>query len=415
MSKKIIKVGIVGAGARGIGCFGKLLGETSGVQITCLCDNNPVRMECGSRRLAGEQRLYTKPEEMFKEEELDAVVITSPDFLHEEHAVAALRSGVNVLIDKPLATTVKGCVNIIQAAEKSNKTVMIGFNLRHDPTLKKLKAIIDDGILGNIFLIENREFYDGGKTYMSRWNRKREWSGGLWIHKGSHDFDVFQWLLGFPKPVKVSAVAGLNVLNPQHIPFDLRKGEKVGPTCHECAYRESCPDVAIYDAGKHPEWSDEARECDGYSKDLCMYMSDKDVHDNGIAIVEYDNGARASHMECFITPICDRLYTVIGDKGQAEVSLHERTITVRPRWSNDVTIHKIAEVKGGHGGADAGLVHSFLEFIRGNGATSSTAEHGMWSTAVGEAAEIACRESRTVFVNELMKTACSPSGEEHND
>ncbi len=407
MSKKIIKVGIVGAGARGIGCFGKLLDGTAGVEITCLCDNNPVRMEHGRKRLKGEQRLYAKPEEMFEKEELDAAVITSPDFLHEEHAITALKSGVNVLIDKPLATTVKGCKNIIRTAEKAKKAAMIGFNLRHDPTLKRLKKIIDDGTLGKVFLIENREFYDGGKTYMSRWNRKREWSGGLWIHKGSHDFDVFQWLLGFPKPVKVSAVAGLNVLNPQHIPFEVKKGKPVGPTCHECSYQKSCPDVAIYDAEKFPEWNDEARKCDDYSRDLCMYTSDKDVHDNGITIVDYDSGARASHLECFVTSLTDRLYTVVGDKGQAEVSLHDRTITVRPRWSGDVVTYKIAEVKGGHGGADTGLVYSFLEFIRGNGTTSSTAEHGMWATAVGEAAEIACREGKTVFVNELMKAACS--------
>jgi predicted dehydrogenase len=308
-----------------------------------------------------------------------------------------------VLIDKPLATTVKGCNEIIKAAEKSGKTVMIGFNLRHDPTLKRLKKIIEDGILGKIFLIENREFYNGGKTYMSRWNRKLEFSGGLWVHKGSHDFDVFQWLLDFPKPVKVSATAGINALNENNIPFEVEKGKPVGPTCSKCEYNHICPDNHYKEKELPREWGDEAAEVDNYYKDLCIFTSDKDTHDNGIAIVEYEGGIRASHMECFVTSMSDRLYTVIGDKGQAEVSLHGKKIIVRPRWTQEVVTYDIPEASGGHGGADPGLVESFLDIIRGDSSNTSTAEHGMFSTAVGQAAEISSRENRMVFIKELME------------
>ena len=73
-------------------------------------------------------------------------------------------------------------------------------------------------------MMENREFYDGGRTYMARWNGKKSESGGLWIHKGSHDFDVFNWLLNFPKPKKVSAFAGMNVFTPQNFPFEVKDG-----------------------------------------------------------------------------------------------------------------------------------------------------------------------------------------------
>jgi predicted dehydrogenase len=297
--------------------------------------------------------------------------------------VAVLKKGMNVLIDKPLATTVKGCKEIIKAAEDSGKTVMIGFNLRHDPTLKRLKKLIDDGVLGKVFLVENREFYDGGKTYMSRWNRKYELSGGLWVHKGSHDFDVCQWLLGFPTPVKVSACAGVNILNEENLPFETEEGKPAGPTCSACAYKDICPDYHYRETGLPEEWGEEATKVDNYHKDLCMYLSDKNTHDNGFSIVEYDNGSRASHMECFITPFSDRMYTVVGDK--------------------EIDTYKIPEISGGHGGADPGLVSSFIDIIKGSSSNTSTAEHGMMSTAVGQAAEISCRENRTVFIEELMK------------
>ena len=402
MTKKNIKVGIIGAGNRGIACFGTYLEKCDGAEVVALCDPNEVRMKAAGKKFAKTPNLYKTVEKMADNETLDAVIVTSPDYCHAENAVAALQKGLNVLLDKPLATTVKGCKEILSAAKESGKTVMIGFNLRHDPTLKRLKSIIDDGILGKIFMIENREFYDGGKTYMSRWNRKYELSGGLWIHKGSHDFDVFNWLLNFPKPIKVSASAGVNVLNDQNLPFEVEEGKPAGPTCSKCYYKGICKDC-FKEVGDSEEWGDEATEADGYSKDLCMYLSDKDTHDNGMAIVEYQGGIRASHMECFITSISDRRYTVVGDLGQAEVSLHDKIISVYPRWSKEVITYKIPETDGGHGGADPGLIDSFLEVIKGSAGNTSTAEHGMISTAIGQAAEISVREERMVFVDELFK------------
>jgi predicted dehydrogenase len=398
-----LKFGIIGAGSRGIAAFGEIIKKHPGAELVALCDPNPVRMKEGARILGLELNFYGSITEMIKQEKLDAVVITSPDFYHEENAVEALKSGINVLIDKPLATTVKGCRNIIETAEKTGKVIMIGFNLRHNAVLKRLKSIISAGTVGDVFLLENREFYDGGRTYMSRWNRSYAKCGGLWIHKGSHDFDVFQWLLDFPKPVKVSSFAGINVLNPEHIPFEVAPGTKVGPTCHQCAYGDICPDkYTIADIQNSP-WKDEAVAVDGYAKDLCMYTSDKDNHDNGIAMVEYENGIRASHLECFITPINDRLYTIVGTLGQIEASLTKRTIKVFPRWSSEVVTYEIPEEEGGHGGADPKLVDYFIKVLRGELPNGSTAEHGMWSTAVGQAAEIARRESRVVEIKELFE------------
>ena len=171
-------------------------------------------MEAAAKTIDISPNMYETVEQLLKNEELDACVITSPDCYHEANAVAVLNKGISVLIDKPLATTSAGCKNIINAAEKTNSIAMIGFNLRHTAVLKRLKQIVRDGVLGRIFMIENREFYDGGRTYMSRWNRKYSISGGLWIHKGSHDFDVFNWLLDFPKPKKVSAFAGGGCIKP---------------------------------------------------------------------------------------------------------------------------------------------------------------------------------------------------------
>ncbi|MBR7107144.1 MAG: Gfo/Idh/MocA family oxidoreductase [Lentisphaeria bacterium] len=401
-NQKKLKFAIVGTGNRGVLCFGKMLVKRDDCEIVALVDPNHVRSAAAAEMLDIKPAFFKSISDMLKEIKPDAVIITSPDYTHCENAIIALDGGCNVLLDKPLATHVSDCRNIIAAADRSSKILMMGFNLRHHPVLKKLKSLLDQGVAGKVFMIENREFYHGGRTYMARWNGDYAKSGGLWIHKGSHDFDVFQWLMDFPKPVRVSSFSGLNVLDEQHLPFKLRPGVEAGPNCRRCAYAKECPD--IYDCRESKLFGEDAIAVDGYYKDNCIYVSPKSVHDNGMSIVEYDNGAKAVHSECFIGPINDRKYTIWGDRATIEVSLTNREITVYPRWSQDTVTHKIApDDGGGHGGADPLLLEAFVNALKNGEASSSTAEHGMWSTACGEAAELSWREHRMVEIAELFK------------
>jgi len=397
-----LRIGIVGTGGRG-SSLGRQFNTHHRVTVTALCDTNDVRCQVVAGQLGGSPKRYRALTDMLANDPLDAVVITSPDHCHEEHALAALGSGLHVLIDKPLATSAAACRRIIDAGIRGDRIVKMGFNLRHNSTLRRLKEIVDKGVLGELFLIENREFYNGGKTYMARWNRLRDRSGGLWIHKGAHDFDIFNWLLGHPRPVRVSATAGVSALRAEKLPFVPDPGVPPGPGCGDCPYLDQCPDGDYWSEKASPMWDERARAADGYRRDLCIYMSDKDVHDNGIAIVEYENGARASHLECFVTSRTTRLYTIVGTQGQAEVDLEERTILVRPRWSRETIEHRIPATTGGHSGADPHMVDTFIRRLRGeDDDQEATLEHGLWATAIGEAAELSVREQRMVAIDELF-------------
>lgn len=399
MDKKL-NIAIVGLGNRGKHCFGSLLKQRSDCRVAALCDTNRHRAELVARD-HDNPAIYTDFAEMLDKEQLDGVVITTPDEFHEQCAVLALQKKVNVIIDKPLATTVSGCKNIMAEVEKSGKIAMIGFNMRHNPILLKLKEIIDSGMLGRVIMIENSEYYNGGRTYMARWNGKKSSSGGLWIHKGCHDFDVFNWLLGFPKPRKVTAFSGMSVFNPDNYPFEIENGINPGPSCRECYYYKNgkCPDAAVYN---EDEWGKEAQALDGYVKDSCMYQSDMSVHDNGIAIVEYENGVRASHAECFVTGKSYRSYTIVGTKGVAYTKTDDTKITINTRYKKETITFEITPVEGDHGGADPGLVDSFVRAIKGEKVKTATFEEGMMSTAIGQAAELSKEEERVVFIDELL-------------
>ncbi|NOZ22357.1 MAG: Gfo/Idh/MocA family oxidoreductase [Planctomycetes bacterium] len=394
-----LKLGIIGAGGRGINSFGSMsLRHPKECQVVALADPNRPRMEAGLKKLGIQCDLYEKPEDLLAREDIDAVAITTPDYLHETYAVMALEAGKDVFVDKPLATTTQGCMNILEAGRKSGKLVYMGFNMRFDPVVQRLKKIVDDGELGKVFNIQSQEFYDGGKTYMARWNRLRKFSGGLFIHKGSHDLDVVNWLMG-ARPVRASAFANVSVLKPEGIPFELEEGETYGPNCTECQARAKCRDGFDIPADT---FGKEAIEADGYVRNTCIYQSEKDTHDQGVCIVEYDGDQVASHSECFIGSITNRLYTVLGDRGTAVADLHANSIRVHPRWSKDVVEHKIARGSGGHGGADPTMFRNFLDCLLNGAEPLSNAVDGVWSVAIGEASEISRTEKRVVEISDLL-------------
>ena len=392
----MLNIAIVGTGGRGVKCFGELLKKRTDCVIKAVCDINKVRARLAAEQF-GVEKYYTDLTTMLESEKLDGLIITTPDANHEASAVNALQHGVNILLDKPLSPSLAGCKHIIEEAKKSGKIAMMGFNLRHAPMLKYLKKTIDEGALGRIIMMENREFYDGGRTYMARWNGKKSESGGLWIHKGSHDFDIFNWFVNFPKPKKVSAFSGMSVFRPEYLPFEKVNGIEIGPCCSECYYGKNgiCKDVLMH---TEEEWGKEAQKEDGYVKDSCMYLSDLSVHDNGIAMVEYENGIRASHIECFVTGFGDRLYTIVGTKAIAQASLANNHIKIINRWSREEINIQVPVVEGGHNGADPALVDSFIKTINGEASNTTTLEQGMLSTAIAEAAELSKEENRTVFI-----------------
>ena len=410
-----IRLGIIGAGNRGIQSFAQGFAQhhSDVVEIVAVADPNTERAQAGLKSINVEAEIHVSPEEMLERKDIEAVVIASVDSLHADHCVMALAHGKHILVDKPLATTAADCLRVIEAFRKADKLFYMGFNLRHDPVLKCLKELLDAGTLGRIFSIHAIEHYNGGRTYMARWNRLREFSGGLWVHKGSHDFDIMNWLLGGSRPVRVSCFANVAVLNEENLPFPVREGVPPGPTCSSCSYNKECPDVygrdlapddfkMVWEKLRDGMYGERASAIDGYHVDLCIYLSDKDTHDHGFAIVEYDNGATGMHSECFVVPFSNRRYILDGTLGYGEADLHGNRVEIRPRWTQERTVHRVDREAGGHGGADEVMLAAFVECLTTGARPTASAVDGTWSVAVGQAAEIARTEKRVVEIAEVL-------------
>ncbi|MCK5804584.1 MAG: Gfo/Idh/MocA family oxidoreductase [Lentisphaeria bacterium] len=400
MSK--LRVGIIGTGGRGINCFGKNLVEQhqDDVEIVAMADRNLPRARKGRDLLGIQCDLHDNAADLAARKDVDAVFVTTIDSMHEEHALEVLENDKHVYIEKPLAITVEGCLKVIEASKRHDKVLTMGFNLRYNAVVHRLRELIEQDMFGRLFSIQAIEHYSGGRTYHSRWNRLKEHTGGLFIHKGSHDFDVINYLMGVDvRPARVACFANVFTLKKEALPFEKRPGIEPGPRCATCPYNTECPDVFLRNS---PLFDEETAAVDGYWPDQCMYLSDKDTHDQGIAIIEYDNGATASHSEYFATPISNRHYLLEGTNGRGEGDFHSSMVTCRPRWSTDEIIHKIGPRAGGHGGSDPDIIQSFLDCIRTGKKPRASAIDGIWSVAIGVAAEKARAENRVVEISDLM-------------
>jgi UDP-N-acetyl-2-amino-2-deoxyglucuronate dehydrogenase len=132
------------------------------------------------------------------EKNLDLMAVCTPNGLHTEHTIKALKAGCNVLCEKPMATTVRDCERMIHTAEETNRRLFIVKQNRFNPPVKAVKKVIEEGKLGKILNVQvncfwnrNREYYSG-----SDWRGKLMMDGGTLFTQYSHFIDLMYWFVG---------------------------------------------------------------------------------------------------------------------------------------------------------------------------------------------------------------------------
>jgi len=145
---------------------------------------------------------------MYDSEDLDAVVITTPNTFHEPAAVAALERDLSVLCEKPLADTLEAAESMAAAAEASEGVFMYGTHNRFSAGAKIVTALREEGRFGDVTHVEGWYVRRRGIPGIGSWFTSKELSGGgALIDIGVHLIDFALYLAGFPEPVEVSGVA----------------------------------------------------------------------------------------------------------------------------------------------------------------------------------------------------------------
>ncbi|MBM4465803.1 MAG: Gfo/Idh/MocA family oxidoreductase [Chloroflexi bacterium] len=346
-----------------------------------------------------------------------AALICTLDDLHLAPTIAALEAGYDVLLEKPMATTVEDCVRLVQTAERSGRVLMLCHVLRYTSFFSALHDVIAAGRLGEIITVEHRE-------NVSFWHMAHSYVRGNWRHsrlapmilaKCCHDFDILFWNLG---PVKrLSSFGSLLHYRAENAPPGAPERCTDG-----CPYEAECPWYAprlyldliplmqegrwsrsamerlfagLYldhplltnlarrlipplDAGlDYREWpisvisedtSLEARrralESGPYGR--CVYRCDNDVVDHQMVNMELESGASAvlvmhghSHQESRTMRYDGSRATLFG-----QFYLTDSEIQIHDHLTGKVELIRPEPGRAGHGGGDEGVMRAFVRALR---------------------------------------------------
>ncbi len=142
------RVGIIGLGYWGPN-YARVLHELGGSTLAWACDARPEALELVQARYPGVKRT-TSVDDVLADPEVDAVIVATPTSTHAELSTAALEAGKHVLCEKPLAFNVAECDRVIEAAETAGRVLMVGHTFIFNPAVRQMKALIADGVVGDI-------------------------------------------------------------------------------------------------------------------------------------------------------------------------------------------------------------------------------------------------------------------------
>ena len=198
---KQLGIGVIGLGAIGAKHL-SMLQNMREAKIVGVSDINP---ELLNKAIAGTQiGAYTDYHELLANPELEAVIVATPDQLHKDICIAAANAGKHILVEKPIASTIKDGEEMIAAAKENNVKLMVGFTLRFVPHYVQAREIIRSGKLGKIISVYSRRL-----NVITQADRLGGRIGVLHF-LGIHDFDLIHWLLGV-EPTQVYSAESTSV------------------------------------------------------------------------------------------------------------------------------------------------------------------------------------------------------------
>ena len=418
MSKPVELV-VIGAGSRGAGAYAPYaLRHPDQVRIVGVADPDPTRR----RRMAEAHDLedgqcFVSWEEMVAAGQLgDGAIVATQDQMHVKPAIAAMEAGYDVLLEKPMAHTLEGSVQLVQAAERSGRVLQICHVLRYAPFWRKLHEILESDAIGEIVTVEHREnvaYWHMAHSFVRGHWRNQGLSSPMILAKCCHDLDVLVWNLKSPAK-RLSSVGSLMhyraaSVGPE-IPLRCTDGCPIEAECPFSAigiyvdYERTFPDAyqRLIQAGHDPEtplsWpfdilgTDTSRagrlkaiETGPYGR--CVFHCDNDVVDHQTVLMELESGASVTmvmhghsnqeHRSMRYDGTQGTLRAVALEPGKIEINLHggrTEVITVDTRTVS-------------HGGGDEGIMADFVRVLRGEIAPLTTARVSLESHLLAFAAE----------------------------
>jgi len=227
-----IRLGVIGTGGRGAYLAGQF--KEHGASVDAVCDVYEPRLAIGMKSASPGARPYVDYRRLVEDRALDAVVIATPDHLHADMLIAAVESGKDVYVEKPLAHTVEDGFRMVEAVQRTRRIALLGTQRRSYELYQEAKGIFDSKLTGDIRLVTaswlnyqrslvppvlkgtlNWELFLGraprrpmDPNRFLNWLYFQDYSGGMMIGQAAHIIDGIQWMMNSTFPVAVTAAGG---------------------------------------------------------------------------------------------------------------------------------------------------------------------------------------------------------------
>ncbi|WP_096187630.1 Gfo/Idh/MocA family protein [Evansella halocellulosilytica] len=207
----MINVGIIGTGAISSLHIEAYKTFSNTCKVVGLCDIYPEKAQEKCEQFANEAAVYDDYQDLLAREDIDLVSICTPPYTHSKMAVDALNAGKHVIVEKPMASSLKECDEMIKAAKNNDKLLSVIAQNRFREPIMKLKKLLDSNKIGTIVHAQVDSHWWRGYSYYDLWWRgtwEKE-GGGCTLNHAVHHIDILRWYLGMPK--EVTAVASNTV------------------------------------------------------------------------------------------------------------------------------------------------------------------------------------------------------------
>ena len=354
-----LRIGIAGVGMMGREHIRNLKLHPE-ADIVALQDPVAASLEAGVKQLGRDVATYDAVPDMLAKAKLDAVLVVSPNFTHRQVLEPLFASGVHILCEKPLCTTVADARWAAGQAAAYAPVFWTGMEYRFMPPAARFIDRIHAGEIGRLVQLSIREHRFPFLEKVGDWNRFNANTGGTMVEKCCHFFDLMHLIID-AEPTRVFCSGAMDV---NHL--DERYG------------------------GKTP-----------------------DIIDNSFTVVDFDNGVRAMlDLNMFAEGSEEQeALTAVGDKAKLEAFIPSGDLVLSPRVPlrapkapvrTHVPVDPTILEAGTHHGSTYYQIEAFIDAVRGRGPVQVTAQDGLRAVAMGAAAELSAKEKRVVTMAEVL-------------
>ncbi|OCT15717.1 oxidoreductase [Paenibacillus pectinilyticus] len=396
-----IKIALIGAGMRGLNYINYVHKHRMEAELVAVADPNQARRNKVREMFELDETVcFESWEELLAgPKRADAVFICTQDQLHVAPTLRALEAGYHVMLEKPMATDPGDCVQVVQAADKYERMLVICHVLRYTPFFQTLKRLLDENAIGELVTVQHNEnvgFLHQAHSYVrGNWSVTAN-SSPMILSKSSHDLDIISWLIG-AECVNLSSFGSLSYFKAKNAPAGATERCLDGcPAADECEYyapnQYLTENLKWWSYAISDDWSYEGRlkalQEGPYGR--CVFHCDNDVVDHQVVNMEFANDVTASFIMSAFTNEISRTIKLMGTKGEIRAAMEKDEIEIHrfdTGFKETITLNK-SDGHIGHGGGDGGIVKDFLKLLRTDASSSLTsAEVSLQSHLMAFAAE----------------------------